>query len=107
MMPIFGKATNFLKSLRALDSDMPLAQAHCLLIIAQHEGLSVKELADRAGIGMASASRYISLFSKPPTPGRKGLGLVEAREDPLERRKKIVRLTPKGATTVKQIMENL
>jgi hypothetical protein len=53
---------------------------------------------------MASASRYVSAFSAPVVEGRKGLGLVEAKEDPMERRKKIIRLTPKGRAVVKKIL---
>ena len=93
----------FLSKLREIDSDMPMAQAHCLLLIAQNEGLSLKELADRAGVGMASASRYVSNFSKPVAQGRKGLGLVIATEDPMERRKKIIELTPKGRAFIETL----
>lgn len=94
-----------LEILRDLDSDMPLAQAMCLLLIAQHEGLSLKELADRAGIGMASASRYVAYFGKPsPSLGHKtGLGLVVATEDPLERRKKTISLTGRGRAIINKL----
>lgn len=85
-----------LGQLRDLDPDMPMAQAMSLLEIATHEGLSLKELADRVGIGMASASRYVAAFGKPNPKGTKGHGLVVAVEDPMERRKKIITLTVKG-----------
>lgn len=90
------------KVLRSLDPDMPIAQAQCLLLIASHEGLSLKELAARAGVGMASASRYVAAFSKS-VGDRKGLGLVVAVEDPLERRKKTITLTSKGRIVINQI----
>jgi DNA-binding MarR family transcriptional regulator len=94
-----------LEILRGLDSDMPLAQAICLLLIADNEGLSLKDLAEKAGIGMASASRYVAYFGKPhPGLGHKsGLGLVVATEDPLERRKKTITLTAKGRALINKL----
>lgn len=93
-----------LEVLRGLDADMPMAQAHCLVLIAKHEGLSLKDLADKAQIGMASASRYVSFFGKPSASGKKGLGLVVAVEDPLERRKKTITLTGRGRAVVNQLL---
>ena len=92
-MTSIHEALALLDKLRAVDADMPMAQAYALLLIARDEGLSLKELATRADIGMASASRYVSAFSVPSAEGRKGLGLVVAKEDPFERRKKIINLT--------------
>lgn len=99
-----GDAVELVYRLREMSGDMPIAQAYCLLLIALYEGLSLKELAQRADIGMASASRYVSMFSGTARPGEPGLGLVEAVEDPLERRKKIIKLTPKGKTAVSKIL---
>ena len=86
---------------------MPISQALSLLLIAKYEGLSLKELANHAGVGMASASRYVSAFSPPKKAGAKGLGLVSAEEDPEERRKKIITLTPKGRSFMNRLTEKL
>lgn len=99
-----GDAVELVFRLRQMSGDMPIAQAYCLLLIALYEGLSLKDLAQRADIGMASASRYVSMFSSMTRPGEAGLGLVEAVEDPMERRKKIIKLTPKGRTAVTKIL---
>jgi DNA-binding MarR family transcriptional regulator len=99
-----GDAVDLVFRLRQMSGDMPIAQAYCLLLIGRYEGLSVKDIAERADIGMASASRYVSMFSNWHRPGEEGLGLVEAVEDPMERRKKIVRLTPKGKQTMSKIL---
>lgn len=95
--------TEALATLKTLDADMPVSQALSLLLIANNEGLSLKELAQKTGIGMASASRYVSSFGKATKPGSKGLGLVAAVEDPQERRKKIITLTPKGRALVDKL----
>ena len=99
-----GNALGLVNNLRSISGDMPMAQAYCLLLIAQYEGLSLKDLAHRADIGMASASRYVSSFSKVGPRGEPGLGLVESFEDPMERRKKIIRLTARGRTVVNKIL---
>lgn len=99
-----GDALGLVKNLREIDADMPMAQAYCLLLISQYEGLSLKELAQRADVGMASASRYVSQFGKTVRPGESGMNLVEAYEDPMERRKKIIKLTPKGKTLIRKIL---
>lgn len=93
-----------LDALKGLDLDMPIAQAVCLLLIAKNEGISLKDLAQKTGVGMASASRYVSTFGKPLVPGRKGFGFVTATEDPLERRKKVISLTAKGRAFVNQLI---
>lgn len=103
-MPSLFESLALLDRLRALDADMPMAQAYALLLIARDEGLSLKELSTRAHVGMASASRYVAAFSQPVAPGKKGMGLVIAKEDPLERRKKIITLTPKGKATISKIL---
>ena len=97
--------TEALAQLKNLDGDMPVSQALSLILIAGNEGLSLKELAQKTEIGMASASRYVSNFGKVTKPGSKGLGLVAAVEDPLERRKKIITLTPKGRTFVNKLIQ--
>lgn len=93
-----------LTELRDLDMDMPIAQALSLLLIAKHEGLSLSELAQKAGVGMASASRYVAAFGKPTKPGAKGHGLAVATEDPMERRKKVITLTHRGRAFVNKLI---
>lgn len=87
-----------LSNLREIDPDMPVSEALSLLLIAKYEGLSLKDLASKADVGMASASRYVSIFSQE-------LGLVTSREDPNERRKKVISLNAKGKSTVRKILE--
>lgn len=95
----------FLKKLRHIDNDMPIAQAHMFMLVAEFEGLSLKELAKLADVKMATASRYISSLGTNQILKEPGLGLVEARENPAERRKKIITLTDKGRALVKDVLD--
>jgi DNA-binding MarR family transcriptional regulator len=85
-----------LEEFRRFDPDMPIQYALSFLTIAQHEGLSMGDLAQRLGIAQSSASRNIAALSRWHSFGKDGHDLVEAREDPRERRRKIVSLTPLG-----------
>lgn len=94
-----------ISELRNVDSEMPLPQVHCLFILAKagEEGMSLTELANKAEIAMATASRYIGNMGKINRFREEGFQLVEAFEDPLERRRKIIRLTPKGKVLINRI----
>ena len=99
------EAIRFLTGILALEQDMPLQQAKCLFIVSQEEeGMSLSDIAKKAGIGLATASRYISALGKLNRHRQEGLQLIESFEDPMERRKKIIRLTAKGRTTIKRIL---
>lgn len=93
-----------LTGISAIDPDMPLQQARCLFIVAQsEEGMSLSDIAKKAGIGLATASRYISALGKVNRHREEGLQLIESFEDPMERRKKIIRLTTKGKSVIRKI----
>lgn len=90
-------ALRFISVIREIDAEMPLPQVHCFLIIAEAEdGLSLTELANKASVGLATASRYVGFLGKINRFREDGHQLVESFEDPTERRKKIIRLTGRG-----------
>ncbi len=91
-----SKLMRVLEEFRTLDPDLPIQYALSFLTLAQNEGLSMGALAQRLAIAQSSASRNIAALSDWHSFGKPGLGLVEAREDPRERRRKRVSLTAKG-----------
>lgn len=94
-----------LEMISAIQPEMPLQQARCLFIVAgSEEGMSLSDIAKKAGIGLATASRYIGALGKTNRRREEGLQLIESFEDPMERRKKIIRLTPKGRAAVRRII---
>ncbi|QBE66862.1 MarR family winged helix-turn-helix transcriptional regulator [Pseudoduganella lutea] len=92
-----------LETFRKLDPDMNMPMAMSFLVIAQNDGISVKEVAEKVDMGMASVSRYVALFGKPGTGEKKGLGLVVSVEDPMERRRKTISLTAKGREVIAKL----
>ena len=98
----------FIRGVSKLEAEMPLQQLHCLLVIAQAEdGLSLTDLAQKVGIGLATASRYVAALGKQNRHREEGLFLVESFEDPMERRKKIIRLTTRGKIAVQKLVGDL
>ena len=65
------------------------------------------ELGRDVVIGQSSCSRNILALGKWHRLGRPGADYVEAVEDPKERRRKIVYLTPKGRTVARKALEAL
>lgn len=103
MMPVQVEMGR-IRTITQVDPDMNLQQLHCLLVIAtEPEGTSLTNIASKVGISMATASRYISALGKIDRHRREGLKLVEAFEDPMERRKKIIRLTNKGRAFINKV----
>ena len=99
------ESLSFLKNVQKLHNEMPLQQLMCLLVVAKDpEGLSLTEIARRADISLTTASRYVAALGKQNRKREEGLNLVESYEDPMERRKKIIRLTIKGQATLKKIL---
>lgn len=101
-------AIQLIQGISQIEAEMPLHQLHVLLLIAQaEEGTSLTDLAKKAGIGLATASRYVSALGKQNRHRQEGLLLVESFEDPMERRKKIIRLTSKGKAALIKLIGDM
>lgn len=96
-----------LEAFRELDPDMPIQYALSFLTLARHPGLSIRELSERLGIAQSSASRNVAALSAWHSFRKPGHGLVEAKEDPRERRRKIVSLTPKGKALMRRLDQEM
>lgn len=86
----------FLEEFRKFDPEMQMQTAATLLIVAMRPGITTKELTGKLGISQASCSRNVAALSKLTRHGEPGPDLIVAEEDPHERRRKVMRLTPKG-----------
>lgn len=85
-----------LEVFRELDPDMPIQYALSFLTLARNPGLSIRDLSERLGIAQSSASRNVAALSEWHSFRKPGHDLIQAKEDPRERRRKIVTLTRKG-----------
>ena len=60
------------------------------------EGVPMTTIAKDLNMAQSSVSRNVSLLSKWSWSRKEGLNFVEALEDPMERRRKLVKLTNRG-----------
>ncbi|MYL24377.1 MarR family transcriptional regulator [Halomonas alkaliantarctica] len=85
-----------LEEFRKIYPDMQMQNASIFVTIAMNQGITMKELGQRTGLAQSSCSRNVALLSEHLKYDKPGYGLVVATEDPVERRRKIVRLSSKG-----------
>lgn len=97
-----GKA---IQRLRAIDPEMPMQTALLFLLVAQRPGLTMKEIEEVMLVSQASVSRNVAALSQWSRHDKPGHGLVLAREDPLERRRKIVFLTQRGELLARELAQ--
>ena len=106
-MKPMATALKFLAALREIDPYLPTQTAECLLVVANRPGLAMAELANETGLAQSSCSRNVAALSKWHRLGKEGYDLVEAVDDPRERRRKIIFLTLKGQKLVQKVMQTM
>ena len=81
-----------------LDQEMPIQQLRVYVEVALRdpEPTPMSELSIAVGIAQSSASRNVAALSNWNRHHNKGHDLLRAYEDPMNRRRKLVELTPKG-----------
>lgn len=99
---------DIVNEMRDLDPEIQAQAIATLLVIAQNpDGIKMQDLGKQVRISQSSVSRNVSLLSHTQRYGRPGHDLVVAFEDPMERRRKLVRLTPKGKRVVNRLLDVL
>lgn len=101
------KATGLFQAFRTLDPTMPLQLAYTFILCAIYEGESIGDIARRAGFATSTTSRHILDLGDYDRNKNPGYQLVETVIDPMELRKKSVRLTPKGRNLLNQIITTM
>lgn len=94
------RAVLFVEEFRKIDPELPMQIALILLLIARKPGINLKELVQQTGLGKSSVSRNVAALSKE----QNGKGLITYREDPQDRRNKVIQLTPEGERTVRSLL---
>lgn len=85
--------------------EMPIQMGITLLTAALNPGIPVLELGKRAGLARAAISRHLETLG-PHNPAKDvGLGLVSLNYDLLDRRKKLVHVSPAGMAVIGAVIE--
>lgn len=85
-----------IEEFRKLDPEIPSQTINTFLYVAANEGCTMKDIASALGVAQSTMSRNVANLDKINRHHQPGLDLVRAVEDPAERRRKIVTLTPRG-----------
>ena len=100
-------ASMLLDEFRNVRKDMPINHAFCFLMVAQEEGLTVSQYAERAGCGQTVMTRWLFDIGSHSRTREPGLGLVTQRSDPNDLRKHQTFLTQKGKELAFAVMRVL
>lgn len=98
-----AKGLRFVEEFRKMDPEMQMQTAAVFLTVVIEPGITMRRMGDKLGLSQASCSRNVTSLSKWRKENIPGHDLVEAVEDPSERRRKIVHLTPKGKRVAESI----
>lgn len=71
------------------------------------EPLTMMELAEKIGLPPTTVSRHLRYLGDFERPGVSGANLVQTSINPLDRRQRVVELTPKGKSLRDMVMKTL
>lgn len=102
------KQLRLIERFRELDAEMQAQTVAIFLYIANSPvPVKMQDIADDLGLAQSSVSRNVAALSDWTRHRKKGHNLVEAFEDPMERRRKLVRLTTKGKRFTTSLLDIL
>lgn len=89
---------NVLEAFAKIDPAMPLSALQALVWVANNDGAHQNDLEQYLGTSNATASRAIQWWSdwRSFKDKKRGPGYVESYPDPMDKRYRIVKLTPAG-----------
>lgn len=96
-----------IENFRKFDADIQSQTIAVFLYVGIHEsneGVPMTKIATDLNMAQSSVSRNVSLLSKWSWSRKEGLNFVEALEDPMERRRKLVKLTNRGKNCMLQLV---
>ena len=87
-----------LEAFRQLDAEMQAQTMVTFLLVAEADPdpIPMADLSKKAGLAQSSVSRNVAALGAWSRHHRPGLHLLDSREDPEDRRRKLVSLTPSG-----------
>jgi DNA-binding MarR family transcriptional regulator len=94
-----------LEPFRNVHNSLPLQYCQTLLAIAIEPDMTTNEIAEATGIPAHTVSRQLADCGKTNRYHRPGYGLVETREDVMDRRFHRTNLTPLGRALAGQVVK--
>jgi DNA-binding MarR family transcriptional regulator len=83
--------------------ELQAQQILTILAVADRSEIPMADLEKLTGVGQSSVSRNVAKLGQGTSPREPGYGLLEAYEDPEDRRRKLVRLTTRGKALIAQL----
>jgi len=80
-----------------LGVDVTMSQAKLLYLVSLHPGMSMGAIATELGVGPSAVSGLVDRLV--------ALGLLDRREDPVDRRQQLVTITANGTATLERMRE--
>jgi DNA-binding MarR family transcriptional regulator len=96
-----------LEEVRVIAQHMPVQQVMSLILVALHEGKSLKELSALMDCKMPIMSRQLIDLGVRNRRMEPGYHLVESRQDPMEMRKNQYTLSVRGKHVIKAMLKAL
>lgn len=93
---LLDKVAIILSAFKEVDESMQIQLAMTFLMVAMHEGCSLTDIYKQTGWAISTISRHLLDLGERNRNKNPGLNLVESRRDPMELRKNIYTLTPRG-----------
>lgn len=91
--------------LRLMDREIPGQLVAGFLYIASHNPCHKQAMEEDLGLKVASGSRLTDWLSDYHRLGKSGLGLIKKYQDPANRRRIMLELSPKGEALIRQMKE--
>lgn len=113
------RALALMEHLRTLHPEIAAQTTAVFLLVALEPGLAVTEVGDKLGLTMSAVSRNCEILSdervrrRVTVKGKQhdelqpGLGLIEKRENPMDKRRKELHLTNNGRRAINVIADLL
>ena len=98
-----AKLAQAIEHFRTLDKEIPAQVIATFLYVASHDDCQKGDLEKALAFSTASGSRNTDWLSEFHRLNKAGLGLLVKYRDPSNRRKQIVKLSPKGRILVQQL----
>lgn len=88
---------------RGIDEEMPIQTVKTFLLVAANPGIGIVDIQKHLDVSSATASRNVARLGQVKGKGQAGHGLVQAAENPMDRRFKRVRLTERGEALLNRL----